>query len=110
MRGKAAVVRHVHCLQASSQCKVKIVRVLTTTQCSRNSKFRWPVLKRNRRASQWTGFVPCGRAAHRFLMFLAKIVIFLIFCVFTDHQKLEREARICRLLKHPNIGKASFGV
>uniref|UniRef100_A0A8C3BBI2 calcium/calmodulin-dependent protein kinase n=1 Tax=Cairina moschata TaxID=8855 RepID=A0A8C3BBI2_CAIMO len=22
-----------------------------------------------------------------------------------DHQKLEREARICRLLKHPNIGK-----
>ncbi|KAF4794518.1 Calcium/calmodulin-dependent protein kinase type II subunit gamma [Turdus rufiventris] len=23
----------------------------------------------------------------------------------TDHQKLEREARICRLLKHPNIGK-----
>lgn len=22
----------------------------------------------------------------------------------TDHQKLEREARICRLLKHPNIG------
>ncbi|XP_010779289.1 calcium/calmodulin-dependent protein kinase type II subunit alpha-like, partial [Notothenia coriiceps] len=25
-----------------------------------------------------------------------------IFCS-TDHQKLEREARICRLLKHPNI-------
>uniref|UniRef100_A0A8C1Z832 calcium/calmodulin-dependent protein kinase n=1 Tax=Cyprinus carpio TaxID=7962 RepID=A0A8C1Z832_CYPCA len=24
-----------------------------------------------------------------------------------DHQKLEREARICRLLKHPNIGKCS---
>lgn len=24
--------------------------------------------------------------------------------VSTDHQKLEREARICRLLKHPNIG------
>uniref|UniRef100_A0A8C1ALT6 calcium/calmodulin-dependent protein kinase n=1 Tax=Cyprinus carpio carpio TaxID=630221 RepID=A0A8C1ALT6_CYPCA len=24
-----------------------------------------------------------------------------------DHQKLEREARICRLLKHPNIGKLS---
>jgi len=22
-----------------------------------------------------------------------------------DHQKLEREARICRLLKHPNIGE-----
>ncbi|CAG14866.1 unnamed protein product, partial [Tetraodon nigroviridis] len=21
----------------------------------------------------------------------------------SDHQKLEREARICRLLKHPNI-------
>jgi hypothetical protein len=24
---------------------------------------------------------------------------------FVDHQKLEREARICRALKHPNIGK-----
>ena len=24
----------------------------------------------------------------------------------SDHQKLEREARICRLLKHPNIGKS----
>lgn len=24
-----------------------------------------------------------------------------------DHQKLEREARICRLLKHPNIGKCA---
>ena len=24
-----------------------------------------------------------------------------------DHQKLEREARICRQLKHPNIGKRS---
>lgn len=23
-----------------------------------------------------------------------------------DHQKLEREARICRLLKHPNIGRS----
>ena len=28
--------------------------------------------------------------------------------VFPDHQKLEREARICRLLKHPNIGKCYF--
>jgi hypothetical protein len=27
------------------------------------------------------------------------------FCLLLDHQKLEREARICRLLKHPNIGK-----
>lgn len=26
-------------------------------------------------------------------------------CV-SDHQKLEREARICRLLKHPNIGES----
>lgn len=26
--------------------------------------------------------------------------------VFPDHQKLEREARICRLLKHPNIGES----
>uniref|UniRef100_A0A8C0DBD9 calcium/calmodulin-dependent protein kinase n=1 Tax=Balaenoptera musculus TaxID=9771 RepID=A0A8C0DBD9_BALMU len=25
-----------------------------------------------------------------------------------DHQKLEREARICRLLKHPNIGKCPY--
>uniref|UniRef100_A0A8V0YKQ0 calcium/calmodulin-dependent protein kinase n=1 Tax=Gallus gallus TaxID=9031 RepID=A0A8V0YKQ0_CHICK len=25
-----------------------------------------------------------------------------------DHQKLEREARICRLLKHPNIGKRTL--
>ncbi|EDL82144.1 calcium/calmodulin-dependent protein kinase II, delta, isoform CRA_a [Rattus norvegicus] len=25
-----------------------------------------------------------------------------------DHQKLEREARICRLLKHPNIGEEIF--
>lgn len=25
--------------------------------------------------------------------------------LFPDHQKLEREARICRLLKHSNIGK-----
>lgn len=26
---------------------------------------------------------------------------------FSDHQKLEREARICRLLKHSNIGNYS---
>ncbi|KFV98388.1 Calcium/calmodulin-dependent protein kinase type II subunit gamma, partial [Fulmarus glacialis] len=26
----------------------------------------------------------------------------------SDHQKLEREARICRLLKHPNIGKSPW--
>ncbi|KAL6059664.1 hypothetical protein STEG23_037129, partial [Scotinomys teguina] len=26
-----------------------------------------------------------------------------LICVIRDHQKLEREARICRLLKHPNI-------
>lgn len=35
-------------------------------------------------------------------------IFFLKLCIFsflTDHQKLEREARICRLLKHPNIGK-----
>lgn len=25
--------------------------------------------------------------------------------VLSDHQKLDREARICRLLKHPNIGE-----
>lgn len=28
-----------------------------------------------------------------------------LFLTLSDHQKLEREARICRLLKHPNIGK-----
>lgn len=28
-----------------------------------------------------------------------------LFLSLSDHQKLEREARICRLLKHPNIGK-----
>lgn len=49
-------------------------------------------------------------AAHYLLAFLAKIVIVLIFWFLADHQKLEREARICRLLKHPNIGKAHFGV
>jgi len=33
-----------------------------------------------------------------------------LFCIsdFVDHQKLEREARICRLLKHPNIGIVCF--
>lgn len=28
----------------------------------------------------------------------------------SDHQKLEREARICRLLKHPNIGESPVRV
>lgn len=27
---------------------------------------------------------------------------------FSDFQKLEREARICRKLQHPNIGKFDF--
>lgn len=31
--------------------------------------------------------------------------LFFVFFPFQDHQKLEREARICRLLKHPNIGE-----
>lgn len=31
---------------------------------------------------------------------------FFFISFFTDHQKLEREARICRLLKHPNIGQS----
>lgn len=30
-----------------------------------------------------------------------------MFDCLVDHQKLEREARICRLLKHPNIGEIS---
>jgi len=33
------------------------------------------------------------------------IYIYIYVHVFIDHQKLEREARICRLLKHPNIGE-----
>lgn len=42
------------------------------------------------------------------LLFFA-LFIFALFCFFkTDHQKLEREARICRLLKHPNIGENIF--
>jgi hypothetical protein len=28
---------------------------------------------------------------------------------YIDHQKLEREGRICRQLKHPNIGKIVLG-
>ena len=32
------------------------------------------------------------------------IVILLLFYFFSDFQKLEREARICRKLQHPNIG------
>lgn len=34
-----------------------------------------------------------------------RIVNIVCVLVSTDHQKLEREARICRLLKHPNIGE-----
>lgn len=34
------------------------------------------------------------------------LIIFFSFPLsLADHQKLEREARICRLLKHPNIGE-----
>jgi hypothetical protein len=36
----------------------------------------------------------------RYVYLLFSILLYLI----SDHQKLEREARICRLLKHPNIG------
>lgn len=36
------------------------------------------------------------------LSILWYIFFYLLFS--SDHQKLEREARICRLLKHPNIG------
>ena len=46
---------------------------------------------RRERGSRW-----------RFLLDLA--LTWASICV-SDHQKLEREARICRLLKHPNIGK-----
>lgn len=31
----------------------------------------------------------------------------LFYFISADHQKLDREARICRLLKHPNIGEFS---
>jgi len=37
------------------------------------------------------------------LIFILKATVLLSFVA--DHQKLEREARICRLLKHPNIGR-----
>lgn len=37
------------------------------------------------------------------LISILKATVLLSFV--TDHQKLEREARICRLLKHPNIGR-----
>ena len=33
---------------------------------------------------------------------------FVVSLLLLDHQKLEREARICRLLKHPNIGKCPY--
>lgn len=35
---------------------------------------------------------------------ILKVAVLLSFDA--DHQKLEREARICRLLKHPNIGRS----
>ena len=31
--------------------------------------------------------------------------MFFFSCLFSDFQKLEREARICRKLQHPNIGE-----
>lgn len=37
------------------------------------------------------------------LLFMLTATVLLSFDA--DHQKLEREARICRLLKHPNIGR-----
>ena len=36
------------------------------------------------------------------------VCIFVI--LFADYQKLEREARICRLLKHPNIGECKINL
>lgn len=39
-------------------------------------------------------------------VYIYKMYIFfsILLYLISDHQKLEREARICRLLKHPNIG------
>jgi len=34
-------------------------------------------------------------------------IIYIYLILFLDLQKLEREARICRMLKHPNIGMNS---
>ena len=34
--------------------------------------------------------------------------LMIFFNCFADFQKLEREARICRKLQHPNIGKMDF--
>lgn len=38
------------------------------------------------------------------LSFFTRLLLFLIYWS-TDYQKLEREARICRMLKHPTIGE-----
>ena len=45
----------------------------------------------------------CRSAYIIFMWFCAYNCVPLV-CVLADLQKLEREARICRLLKHPNIG------
>lgn len=47
-------------------------------------------------------FVPYEIKENQIWLPMLKLLIFLFLA---DHQKLEREARICRLLKHANIGK-----
>lgn len=50
--------------------------------------------------TMWPG---CTVAAVRTILLTSTL-----FLSSSDHQKLEREARICRLLKHPNIGEFLF--
>lgn len=45
-----------------------------------------------------------------FSLLKAKLLINIFRFLFSDFQKLEREARICRKLQHPNIGKFSFSL
>lgn len=82
--------------------------------CSPNQRARWSLI-----ACSWEGrgivsgfachsHVPHARVWVSDTLFSCSVQIHCLCCVFiADHQKLEREARICRLLKHPNIGKFS---
>ncbi|XP_035185637.1 calcium/calmodulin-dependent protein kinase type II subunit gamma isoform X2 [Oxyura jamaicensis] len=49
------------------------------------------------------GVLLCVWGHRRVVLVEASMVELTLSTLFSDHQKLEREARICRLLKHPNI-------
>ena len=51
--------------------------------------------------AQWIIGIGCGDL----LLRTAISVLSMCMSVCTDYQKLEREARICRMLKHPTIGR-----